>query len=577
MNKKTNFLKSGLMIWAILCWSVSLTSATNFKINVDGLRAMGTAITQNITPLHFADNWNDFWWFIYLDINNEYWATSEWNQYEIESGSEQYVCKQQVKWFYYNAERWEILWKLHVDEEYNKIWWEDTEPQYWWIYTKCMNKQDYEQKIDDCVKYNEDETSRQNCIDNVNKDVSMDNGYYGAITHIYEGKEYALIVGVDYDTQKTWILPKTDFKKTFIRWNNQVPVGFVYDYKGWIWFAGCKIEGNNGLKQIIDIDLEKNFSRGDDAGKKVLKSENGLLNCEKAGTAADSLSRVLVEWIVWLNSKSQGIQWNQSSDKMQYFSSANIDNITMINYAKRKSEILCRWKWWKANSNNEISCSSDVTCIDPKSNNNPTLILNNSCFGDNNINIKKTLIVKNANVKISPSNSCNNTNKYYDIFVNGWDLIIEEPENQTKCVFDMQWSVASSNTEWFKRWVESCGTETEDGGIENIKYPCDVYSDKYSWVWVFINWNFIVDGQVGGVKDESNNYTTLKNKYFIYWKFTTKNDSVDTLSNMFAWRCNNGFSSDGSYCPPSTENYSNPYANASLVVIDRDWQSPLLR
>jgi hypothetical protein len=33
---------------------------------------------------------------------------------------------------------------------------------------------------------------------------------------------------------------------------------------------------------------------------------------------------------------------NQSDQKMQYFTTANVDNDTLMNYARKKAEILCR-------------------------------------------------------------------------------------------------------------------------------------------------------------------------------------------------------------------------------------------
>ena len=65
----------------------------------------------------------------------------------------------------------------------------------------------------------------------------------------------------------------------------------------------------------------------------------------------------------------------------------------------------------------------------------------------------------------------------------------------------------------------------------------------------------------------------LSNKYFLYGKFTTK-DTIDTLENVFGWRCDNEAGSDGNFCPKFD---NNPYRNASLVVIDQNYSSPLLQ
>ena len=84
-----------------------------------------------------------------------------------------------------------------------------------------------------------------------------------------------------------------------------------------------------------------------------------------------------------------------------------------------------------------------------------------------------------------------------------------------------------------------------------------------------IKWNFIVNWSViwtwGSFEGK------LDNKYFIYGKFTTKS-SIGELENVFSWRCNNWFGTDGIFCPKFNWNY---YQNAALVVIDQNYGSPL--
>jgi hypothetical protein len=48
---------------------------------------------------------------------------------------------------------------------------------------------------------------------------------------------------------------------------------------------------------------------------------------------------------------------------MQYFSSSDINSATLLNYAKQRSEILCRGKW-KTNITSLSSVSDDVVCLD---------------------------------------------------------------------------------------------------------------------------------------------------------------------------------------------------------------------
>ena len=94
-----------------------------------------------------------------------------------------------------------------------------------------------------------------------------------------------------------------------------------------------------------------------------------------------------------------------------------------------------------------------------------------------------------------------------------------------------------------------------------------------SWDVVFasvIKWNFIINWHVKGLTVD----TTLKRKYFIYWKFTTR-DSFSDLEKVFTWRCNfDGNDTNSKKCLPG--NYS-PYSSAALTIIDQNYDSPLFK
>ena len=240
---------------------------------------------------------------------------------------------------------------------------------------------------------------------------------------------------------------------------------------------------------------------------------------------------IVVEWMVGMGERSEfEVIWNQKDEKMQYFSSADINNTTLLNYAKKKAEILCRGKWNKNTASDSILCydGSDVT-----------------------VTKGKTVIIKNWSGTISPESSSNGSS-YYDVFVNNWNLIISETND--KFVFTKDGFINTSSSA--NQFNTNVGNNP----------------DNYNWndvaVWSFIKWNFIVNWYVKGSW-----WGKLKNKYFVHWKFTTKDDFTSLLD-TFAWRCVNGISteeSDGkqSYCPPSSN-----YAVASLVVIDQNYDSP---
>ncbi len=574
MNKKNLFLKFGLMISVISFAWISFTSATSFQFQVDKVQGITDAITQNIIPIHFTDNWNDFWGFLYFANDGSLDETSE-DIYMVKTNADAwYACERKIKWFYYNAERWEILRPLDPN-----TWNVNNLVTEGWIYTLCRWA-GYTEALEGCNNYdNLGYEDRESCISAVGNEFSYDDAYYWAITHTTDRgagniENFKLIVGIKYNTvpNVTRITPSLSennfqFAQTFMRIKNKIPVGFVYDYKWWVWFAWCEVTPSNRWHTTL-IEILKKIQAENERDRKKLTDlfslsdsilvyngeypESSSIECNNIGKAGDSLSRVLVEWIVWLNKESSlGIQWNQTSSKMQYFASANINNATIINYAKRKSEILCRWKW------NETA--GNIICLNNKTRSDAV-----DADGYKN----KTLIVKGRNVKIKPYKDGDMDN-HYDIFINGWNLIIDETD-VTKKVF---------NTWWFYTTVGLSTFQEEIGAAIDSENGTFSYTGGLSSVGVFVKGNFIIDWKV----ESSDTENGLKNKYFIYWKFTSKDDTLTTLENTFKWRCNNWVSNDlfeGDefyYCPPSAGTYSNPYANASLVVINQDYDSPLYK
>ena len=562
---------------------ISSVFATSFQFSVPNVVGVADVITNHIHPIHFTDNWNDFWGFLYfaddgsLDLTNDT-PDSEYTIYLWNNESPDnalYICKHKMRWFYYNAERWEILWPLNSDTWINddgnsSVAGLETE---WWIYTECRDAR-YKDAIDNC-----DVEDRETCINEAGQRYPFDNSYYGAVIHkTNRWEEFSLVVGIKYDTKASiWIVPDMDgdnfeFAKTFMRVSNMYPVGFVYDYKWWIWFVWCEISENTNplIWHGTLLEILKKINGEDGGGKKSIEdlfwknesgvlvykgSENSPVNCNKLSTAWDSLSRVLVEWIVWLNREwALGKQWNQTNTKMQYFASANINNATIINYAKRKSEILCRWKW-----------ISRVPNPLPRNDNSKVICVNGNVSEDDVSRVaeaKKTLIAK-WNVTIKPNNS-----DYYDIFINGWNLIIKESSlNDRKKVFDTQWFPINDTDEAAFQSKMNDAINMEEWTINYDQIG------NLSSVGLYINWNFIVDWNVEGADNKK-----LENKYFIYWKFTSK-ATIDDLEKTFTWRCNNWIATDGNYClSSSVENgYNNPYANAVLTVINKDYDSPLYK
>ena len=342
MKNKSLLLKFGVMVLAISCFSLSSTFATNFHLNVDNMTALESELEKNLHPIHFADNGNDFWGFFY--ISNGLWnasgniATSEYI-YEVTiwgwspAAWEKYQCARQVRWFYYNAERWERLWPLD-DQTWKNIPWISGLNTSWWIYTLCA-QEGYQAALDECEEgiYSECEQCDYNeCVAKVRNDFSAGGyGYYWGVQQSYSGDTYNLIMWVDYDASTDWfITPESgsDLASTFVRLNNKFPVWFIYDNKWWLGLAWCMFTSLTGgsMKNLIK-EVKKNWMAGvfKPAGTWYIMY-SGTLPITCTGISfQDELTKILIEWIMWLS--NSGTWWdtkfwtigNSSDTKMQYF------------------------------------------------------------------------------------------------------------------------------------------------------------------------------------------------------------------------------------------------------------------
>jgi len=575
MKNKSFLLKLWIIAMAVGGFGLSFTSAVTLKLSgLTGLEAVNQkAIEDKIIQIHFADNWNNFGWFIYYDNIDETEETnSTEGSYHFEVGVawDRFICKLQLKWFYYNAERWERLWPLDEKTEKNR----NINSQItWWIYTACAVSW-YNEALEQCSQKDGDAAK---CQADVKIEYQADNnGYYGSVGHNYSGKNMNLIIWVRYQTGTNGEFIKinkdTKLFASFIRLGNKYPVGFVYDYNGWVGLAWCHIKNeelsDDTMSKLIgelnkEWEIGNMFKKSENSDKKVeyiWKAVTGI-DCSSISTE-DTMSKVVIEWIVWASDKWSDYgtiftqMGNQSDQKMQYFTTANVDNDTLMNYARKKAEILCRWKW-QNKFENINKWKGKVICINE---------------GDISANeaeqikkAEKTLIIKKWNVTIKPMTWADrNTKEYYDIFIDGGNLKIQENNqniasgtNEELFIFTKEWFISGENYSY--------------SGFNETLSGAGIYDGNYSWndiaVWAYIRWNFIVNGNVEGEGEGGK----LKHKYFIYWKFSTL-DWFKDLEKTFSWRCHNQISNEEYkfFCPKIDWN---PYVNAALVIIDQNYPS----
>ena len=558
MKNKKMLLKLSVIAMAICGLWISFSSATLFHLEVNTwtlsaaeIALMKSEIAKKIMPIHFADNWNDFGWFFYFS-NGLTGTISAWMNPVTIDNDKTFNCDNQVRWYYYNAERWERLWPLDDDTKNTR---KDLDASQWglninwWIYTVCTVT-GYNEALTDCwtAIWN---TWYEECINEVRAAFKADdNWYYWYVEHEYSWQKMALVAGIDYNTWNTKfveIQSNSKFSPTFIRYLNQNPVWFIYDYNWWVGLVWCKfkIPLIDSVKKVIKqlyswwhVDLKNIFYITWDKIE-VDAAYSAYIDCSGSNAVWSPVLSLIIEWVIWLaDEKKVWYVGTQKDEKMQYFSSANINNNTLINYAKKKAEVLCRWKWNKSSSNN-------IVCVDH------SISVSSSDKG-------KTFIVKNWDVTINPEGACDissfNSNWYYNItIINSWNLVINEGSSTSKCVFRKDGFLLNWNVNIFADAV----TWAALGG-----WKYDLSSGAA--VWSYIKWNFIVDWNIVWPSTADNK---LENKYFVYWKLTTQDD-FNTLLSTFSWRCNYWKATDDTYCPESL------YQNAPLTVIDQNYPSP---
>jgi hypothetical protein len=188
---------------ATLSLMVSTSSATfttlKFDLKVDKVQE------ENLSQVHFRAGGNDFGGVIARSQ-----AEEEHQTIGVSGSAETLDCTRRIRGLYYNSQRGERLWPLDgltaTALGYTGL------DMYGGLFTSCGS--------------GESEGSY---------------GIYGRLTHNFNKQEYYLSAGVKYgDVNQNAIQPHSPLAPTLERFNQQYPLGLIYDDNGGIGLVGCQ-------------------------------------------------------------------------------------------------------------------------------------------------------------------------------------------------------------------------------------------------------------------------------------------------------------------------------------------------
>ncbi len=121
LNLKTKFI---FIIWLFLT-TLWVSFANILTLADDFLVSFWTWIQEKYAETLFNNNWSYFWWVFFIDwvVYNTWEMTLTWT-------SNTKLCRQQIKWLYYNPQRWWFLFPLDkssldllkwIDSGYNNM------------------------------------------------------------------------------------------------------------------------------------------------------------------------------------------------------------------------------------------------------------------------------------------------------------------------------------------------------------------------------------------------------------------------------------------------------------------------
>lgn len=531
-------------------WPETITPDTNIcggssidftlsGINNDNL------LDDSLNLIHFFSGWNDVWGSLILlplqELETPVTLTL-WSQTQ--------TCHKQVQGIYYNNLRGTRLRPLDT-QTHNSLVWHDASyadlTVSWGLYMNCSWA-----------------TSGTGDI------YSM----YGQVSYEYEGETSSLTFGTKLDIGSNTIIP--EFHPNIQLFDNQIPLGYMYDSIGGIWFVWGLFQWDhndviNNHLQTVGWNVNNTYAYEDNdpaTSSIVLAGDNDQYVCNELNPTA----RDLVRWLVFKGNigtsqatsdeERQSVAGNISQTNSNLIGSDTVNNATVRNTAIKNAEELCRGKRIKLDDLTTPE-SQDIICIQENTYKNETWTID--LASDTNI-YDVPIIAKNINIQL-------NNHMWYDndlawrpplqIFIDNGHLFLQGDQDQSKHInIDTAWypQPSASTTQWI--YLE--GTIIVNGLILTTNKTNDIQPTEHkryihgtvstlSTPWAVSPW------RIKQIQNMFGSYASLVQDHI-------------SLADIFTGSCNafDGKFSDGVPCDSEWD----AYYYAPLIIIKKNFTPP---
>jgi len=484
-------------------------------------------LTAKFSQIHFNSSGNSFGGGIF-------WLGSQTYNHSIDINFIHNTrhCRKKLRGIYYNDARWARLWPL--DQE-TLLLLKQSNPNYswlsitWWLYTAC-----------------EEESSKYSVFGYIRYD----------LTWTPSTTSYIIAwAALDFGTNTYNASGAKDSLQYF---NNETPLGYIWDSVGGIGFIGGQISGSQELLNYLNgtWTINSAFSLWTWI---ISITSNWWFDTwtGASGNAQDTMWNLLVQGNTILSKAVSVFEKKALLGNLEkrtvLLSSSDINSSTVINTAKKNAETLCRGRtystFWSTHHKIDTSDSSnDILCYKDSSD----LYIDASSVADY---ANKTIIVKNGNIAINGSMDIDSPS--IDLFVDGWSLYLDTDHSTA---FNIQGFPVSSGT-----------------GVNQGK---------------FLKGNFIINGLLLGWAPGTGK--TIDNKLHIQGKFVSLNTPsepsqgrIDQVTDilwswfssriglewLFTWYCDlNSVGSDTTSCWNTELITSTPF-----VILDGKYPSQIIK